>query len=332
MNETPPVQPVDPAQKPSMAKLVYGRLSEAWKGEASDFTPLLAAQLDALGDAIGVDLSSIGETEVPTTGGRRIDIVTQVDGEGTFVVENQYGTADHDHLTRGLAYAVASEAQGLVVVAERHRDEFRAVAEYLNDLAEHSPDRGIAVWLVEATAVRIEDSKWAPLFTAVAKPNKFTASVEQAKQLASVKSLDEFWSQFTDDSLKRAAQAAVKKWVAAGYKRRLGPNHVVLEAKGPSTGGIRTVVAVFNDGQVMVPFASYAGQNSGIPITGLTTPQFRSSADLLFGFNGTEKLAKTAPGWLTEERVELLIDFCAQVANAYSDALAAQAQVQENNV
>jgi hypothetical protein len=309
-----------------MAKLVFGRLSEAWKGEASDFTPLLAAQLDALGEAIGVDLSSIGETEVPTTGGRRIDIVTKVDGEGTFVVENQYGTADHDHLTRGLAYAVAAEAQGLVVVAERHRDEFRAVAEYLNDLAEHSPERGIAVWLVEATAVRIEDSKWAPLFTAVVKPNQFTASVERAKQVGSIKSLDEFWSQFIDDSLRSAAQHVVQAWVDAGFRRRLGPNHVVLEAKGPSTGGIRTVVALFNDGQVMVPFGSYAGQNSGIPIPQLTTTEFRAAADLIFGFNGTEKLAKTAPGWLTEDRVDALVAFCQQVADAYAEAQVTQEQ------
>ncbi len=321
MTETPRLRPVTPSQKPSMAKLVYGRLSEAWKGEASDFTPLLAAQLDALGEAIGVDLSSIGETEVPTAGGRRIDIVTQVDGEGTFVVENQYGTADHDHLTRGLAYAVAAEAQGLVVVAERHRDEFRAVAEYLNDLAEHSPDRGIAVWLVEAAAVRIEDSKWAPLFTAVTKPNQFTAAVEHAKKATSIKNLDEFWNQFVDDSLQTAAQTVVERWAAAGYKRRLGPNHVVLEAKGPSAGGVRTVVTVFNDGQIMVPFSSYAGKNSGIPIDDLITQEFRSAADQLFGFNGVEKLAKTVPGWLTDDRVEVLLNFCSKVADAYTGAL-----------
>lgn len=326
MTESPPFRPVEPSQKPSMAKLVYGRLSEAWKGEASDFTPLLAAQLDALGDAIGVDLSSIGETEVPTAGGRRIDIVTQVDGEGTFVVENQYGTADHDHLTRGLAYAVAAEAQGLVVVAERHRDEFRAVAEYLNDLAEHSPDRGIAVWLVEAAAVRIEDSQWAPLFTAVTKPNRFTAAVEHAKKVTSMKNLDEFWNQFVDDSSLRAAQTVVERWAAAGHGRRLGPNHVVLEAKGPSAGGNRTVVTVFNDGQVMVPFSSYAGSNSGIGIDSLVTPEFRGAADQLFGFNGVEKLAKTVPGWLTNERVEALHDFCARVAAAYANALVIEEQ------
>lgn len=60
-------------------------------GEASDFTPLLAEQLDALGEQINVDLISIGQSEVPTTGGRRIDIVAQ-SGDGLeLVVENQYG-------------------------------------------------------------------------------------------------------------------------------------------------------------------------------------------------------------------------------------------------
>src|SRR5437764_258134 len=147
-----------------MARLRFGRLSDAWKGEASDFTPLLAEQLDALGAALGVDLTSIGASEVQTQGGRRIDIVAQGEDGSEFVIENQYGRADHDHLTRGLAYAVARRARGLIVVAEEHRDEFRAVATYLNELAELDPGRGIAVWLLEARAVRIEDSPWAPLF------------------------------------------------------------------------------------------------------------------------------------------------------------------------
>ena len=304
-----------------MAKLAFGRLTEAWKGEAADFTPLLAAQLDALGEAIGVDLTSLGQSEVPSTGGRRIDIVAQVEGGSEFVVENQYGRADHDHLTRGLAYAVARRAKGLVVVAEEHRDEFRAVAQYLNELAEHDPDRGVAVWLVEAKAVRIEGSNWAPLFAAVVEPNDFTASVEKAKQGESPKSLDEFLSQVATSPLREAIANVMSQWSAAGHKLRFGPNHVVLEAKGPSTGGVRTVVAVFHDGQVMVPFGSYAGQNSGIPIEPLTTGDFRAEADALFGFNGTEKLAKTVPGWLTQERVSQLMSFCKQVADAYSDAL-----------
>jgi hypothetical protein len=150
-----------------MGRLHYGRLADAWKGEASDFTPLLVGRLDQLGSAIGVDLASAGTSEVPTSGGRRIDIVAQGDSGSEFVIENQYGRADHDHLTRGLAYAVARKARGLVVVAEEHRDEFRALAQYLNDLADHDPERGVAVWLVEAHAVRVDDSAWAPLCQAV---------------------------------------------------------------------------------------------------------------------------------------------------------------------
>jgi len=305
----------------SMAKLSFGRLTEAWKGEAADFTPLLAAQLDSLGEAIGVDLTSLGKSEVPTSGGRRIDIVAQVEDGSEFVIENQYGRADHDHLTRGLAYAVARRARGLVVVAEEHRDEFRAVAQYLNELAELDSERGIAVWLVEAKAVRIETSPWAPLFTAVVEPNQFTATVEKAKQAETAGTLEEFFEQFAQPDLRQAAETLVEKWLAAGYRRRLGPNHVVLEASGPSVGGIRTVVAVFNDGHVLVPFSSYAGTNSGIPIEPLTTTEFRSSADELFGFNGTEKQARTTPGWLTPERVEALMSICLQVAHAYQAAL-----------
>lgn len=305
-----------------MARLSFGRLTEAWKGEASHFTPLLAEQLDAIGAAIGVDLASIGESEVLTSGGMRIDIVAHGEDGSEFVVENQYGRGDHDHLTRGLAYAVARRARGLVVVAEEHRDEFRAVAQYLNELAEPDPERGIAVWLVEAQAVRIGESPWAPLFTTVAEPNSFTATVEQAKQSeAPLPSLDEFWALFDSEQTLAAAKQVVSSWADAGHRRRLGPNHIVLMAPGPAKSGVRTVVAVYADGRVMVPFSSYAGQNSGIAIEALTTLGFRAQANALFGFNGSELQARTTPGWLTPERATPLLEFCMQVSTAYQAAL-----------
>jgi hypothetical protein len=305
----------------AMARLQFGRLSEAWKGEASDFTPLLAEQLDAIGAEIGVDFASIGESEVQSPGGRRIDIVAQGADGAEFVIENQYGRGDHDHLTRGLAYAVARRARGLVIVAEEHRDEFRAVAHYLNDMAEHDPDRGIAVWLVEAKAVRIEDSPWAPLFSTVVEPNTFTATIEQAKQSESpLASLDEFWEQFGSSPSREPAQQVVSRWLEAGHRRRLGPNHVVLEAAGPSRNGYRTVVAIYSDGRILVPFSSYAGQNSGIAIAPLTTDGFRTAANALFGFNGSERHGRTSPSWLTNDTATSLIQFAFQVAEAYAAA------------
>jgi hypothetical protein len=314
-----------------MARLQFGRLTEAWRGEAADFTPLLAEQMDAIGAAIRVDLTSIGRSEVQTAGGRRIDIVAQREDGSEFVIENQYGRADHDHLTRGLAYAVARRARGLVVVAEEHRDEFRAVAQYLNELAEYDPERGIAVWLVEAKAVRIEDSAWAPLFTAVVEPNDFTARVEEAKQSESapLPSMDVFWEQFDSPIVLEAAKLVLAEWLAAGRRKRLGPNHVVLEAPGPATSGIRTVVAIYSDGRVLVPFSSYAGQNSGIPVGPLTTEAFRSNANSLFGFDGSERQARTASGWLTPDRAGPLLKFCEEVSLAYAAAMVERAPSSE---
>jgi hypothetical protein len=306
----------------TMARLQFGRLSEAWSGEASDFTPLLSEQLDALGAEINVDLASVGESEVATTGERRIDIVAQGEDGSEFVIENQYGRGDHDHLTRGLAYAVARRARGLVVVAEAHRDEFRAVAQYLNELAEHDPDRGIAVWLVEAKAVRIGDSAWAPLFSTVVEPNAFTATVEQTRRAqTNLGSLEEFWNQFESEATLRAVQDVVSHWIDSGHRTRLGPNHVVLAARGPATSGIRTVVALYSDGRVMIPFSAYAGTNSGIPIEDLTSNEFRQYADALFGLDGSERQARTRESWLTADSAGVLTEFCDRVAHAYAQAI-----------
>ena len=306
----------------TMGRLQFGRLTEAWRGEASDFTPLLSERLDQLGAAIGVELASLGRSEVVTAGGRRIDIVAQDADGADFVIENQYGRADHDHLTRGLAYAVAAKARGLVVVAEEHRDEFKAVARYLNDLRDAEPSLGIAVWLVEARAVRVDESAWAPLFTAVVEPNDFVATVEQTKPAESrpLASIEEFWALIVDPELLRVTEQLVDGWRTAGHRIRLGPTYVALEANGPAANGVRAVVAVYADGRVLVPFSSYAGSNSGIEIGDLTTDTFRAEADALFGFLGSERQARTAPGWLRAETLPALQAFGARVAAAYARA------------
>jgi hypothetical protein len=114
------------------------------------------------------------------------------------------------------------------------------------------------------------------------------------------------------------AQDIVIEWQRAGHRRRLGPNHVVLQAAGPSKDGYRTVVAIYADGRVMVPFSSYAGMNSGIPVESLMTSGFRAYADELFGFNGTEKQARTVPGWLARSSASGLLEFCLGIADAYA--------------
>lgn len=302
-----------------MGRLEFGKLSAAWRGEAADFTPLLSQQLDIVGEAIGVDLVSIGKAEVITDGGRRIDIVAEAEDGAEIVVENQYGKADHDHLTRGLAYAVARRARGLVVVAEEHRDEFRAVAQYLNELAELDPSKGIVVWLVEAKAVRIAGSPWAPLFTAVVEPNRFTATVEEAKQRqARTVAPDEFWAQFADPSPMEATKALIAAWEQRGRKWRLGPDHAVLVAAGPAASGLHSVIRLYSDGSVAVPFGAYGGKSTGLPIAALTSAEFIEQTKTMFGL--VQQQQRTVPGWLRTDRVDEVLGFCDAVAAALDAA------------
>jgi len=305
-----------------MARLVYGRLREAWHGEARDFTPLLAEQLDDLGEAIGVQLSSIGKIEVPSEGGRRIDIVADSIDGGDFVIENQYGVADHDHLTRGLAYAVARSAKGLVVVAENHREEFRSVADYLNRLAELDPNEGIPVWLVEAKAVRIGESPWAPLFTVVSQPNSFNARVEKSKADAKATALT------IEDLLAGASTdvAASIRWLsdvwrADGFRPRPTKTALALEAPGPAANGYRTVLAVDSVGTVIIPLGAYRGVNTGVEVEALTTDEFCAHVSALFGVDTAKNFASTRPGWFTSSTRDELLTYARDVARIYADAM-----------
>src|SRR5262245_61368663 len=109
-----------------MGRLEFATPRSAWGGEATDFTPLLADGdlLDYLGSECGVGPLVPIDVEHQTTGGRFLDILAEtVDGRRV-AIENQYNVVDHDHLTRGLAYAVATDARALIVIAEDHRDEF----------------------------------------------------------------------------------------------------------------------------------------------------------------------------------------------------------------
>lgn len=175
-----------------MGELEFSTPRAAWGGEAAAFTPALARRLGYLGEVCGLGPLELVGTEM-ASGARRIDVLATAE-QKPVVIENQYGAADHDHLTRGLAYAVAQSAAALVVIAERHSEEFVAVAEYLNRLAGSAPpdDTVVSVWLVEVQAVRRRgDRIWSPLFTVRSRPNEWEREVRRAVPRHSVTEIDE---------------------------------------------------------------------------------------------------------------------------------------------
>ena len=159
------------ASPPQEFKLI--NIREVWPGEAKDFTPWLADNLDALSAHLEISNLELESTEVDVPGGRRLDILAK-DADGrNWAVENQYGEADHDHLTRALAYAVGLECRAVVVVAESHREEFVAVADEWNRYSEAYGVDGIRLFLVAIEAGRIGDSAPGFRFRLVAGPNEW---------------------------------------------------------------------------------------------------------------------------------------------------------------
>lgn len=153
-------------------------LRSAWKREDQDFTPWLADNLDFLEDVGLGDLELLG-TEVAVPGvGRRLDIMATTADDRRVAIENQYRSIDHDHLTRGLAYAVGLQADALVVIAEGHGEEFVAVADYLNSCAESAGAGGISIFLV---ALRLETlgEYFVPRFEVVSRPNEWRAAINR---------------------------------------------------------------------------------------------------------------------------------------------------------
>ena len=158
---------------------------DVWPREDQHFTPWLAANLDWL-DLLEIGrLTAIGvEVAVPGVN-RSLDILAETGTGQRVAIENQYAEADHDHFTRGLAYAVGLDTTALVVIAERHRPEFIAVADYLNKAREAiGEEEGIAVFLLNVTVEGIGEYR-VPRFEVLSRPNTWLTEVHDSGMRAS---------------------------------------------------------------------------------------------------------------------------------------------------
>jgi hypothetical protein len=222
-----------------------------WPSESGDFTPWLGGNLDFL-DELGLGQLALVEVEAQLPGlGRSLDILAEtVDGRRV-AIENQYQAVDHDHLTRGLAYAVGHEARALVVIAEEHRPEFVAVADYLNRCQEAAGDEhGIAVFLVSLSVERIADA-YVPRFTVLSQPNAWRAAVAASESGRLVGAED--FVNACDQQIRPAAEQILRDWQQLpGSSVRFGKTSVSLNARNPFKvgGGSTSVFVVYTNGQL----------------------------------------------------------------------------------
>lgn len=177
-----------------LSKLVQVPLREAWKHEASDFTPWLAEtdNLNALADALGISELVLVATE-HWVGEFKLDILC-TDGDDQVIIENQLEKTDHTHLGQIIAYAAGVGARKVVWVAEKFRPEHAAALQFLND----NTTDDLGFFAVEVELWRIGDSPLAPKFEVVVKPDNWTKSSREQVRAASattpIKQLQQkFW-------------------------------------------------------------------------------------------------------------------------------------------
>lgn len=129
-------------------------MREVWAGEATHFTPWLAANLDRVSAALGLELELEG-TEADA-GDFSADIVAKdVATNRRVIIENQYGGTDHRHLGQILTYSSVLNANVVIWIAEKIRPEHKAALDFLNLNLKES----LQIFAVEANIIRIDDSK-----------------------------------------------------------------------------------------------------------------------------------------------------------------------------
>ncbi len=159
-----------------LSKLVQIPLREVWKHEALDFTQWLALpeNIQLLSETIGTDIINM-QTEVGV-GQFHVDILAEDESGHKIVIENQLELTNHDHLGKIITYAAGLKAEIIVWIVERAREEHEQAVNWLNENTTEEAN----FFLLQIEAWKIGESRPAPRFNIVAKPNDWAKTVKQS--------------------------------------------------------------------------------------------------------------------------------------------------------
>lgn len=182
-----------------IAKLNKVDLRELWKHEALDFTKWLSEpdNLELLSDEIGIGIE-LPQTEA-NVGRYNVDILAQEENTGKkIIIENQLEATDHSHLGQLITYAAGLEAEYIVWLVRKARDEHQQAVDWLN---EHTDDK-LNFFLVVVELWQIGDSPPAVKFSVVSRPNDWKKTVRGTgsdSEQTETKSMQlEFWQRLRE--------------------------------------------------------------------------------------------------------------------------------------
>lgn len=184
-----------------------GRLKEVelrnlWTHEENDFSSWLVKEenIEYLNEILGLTLIDvIRERRV---GSFECDIFAKDESTDTnVIIENQLETSDHDHLGKIITYASGLDANVVVWIVKRAREEHRSAIEWLNN----NTTNNLNFFLIEIHAYSIGDSAPAPYFEIIEQPNDFIKSNKSSLNNGTDRSLNKaqlerlnFWTKFNE--------------------------------------------------------------------------------------------------------------------------------------
>ena len=175
-------------------------LRSVWKHEAMDFTPWLAKEenLELLSEAVGIDI--VVEEQESNVGDFSVDLYATEEGTGRrIIIENQLEETNHDHLGKIITYASGKDAEVIIWIVKKARDEHKQAIEWLN---QHTDDK-FEFFLIEIELWKINDSEPAPKFNIVERPNNWAKAMKKTAGLSETENLKlAFWEKFNNEAPK----------------------------------------------------------------------------------------------------------------------------------
>jgi len=181
---------------PELGSLERVPIQEVWQHEANDLTPWLAEHPDLIAEALELEYLELKGREV-SVGGFSADLVFR-DGDSIVVVENMFGSTNHDHIGKLITYAAGLDASHAVLLSEDFRPEHRSALSWLNRVS--TEDCSFFGLVLEAW--RIGNSPPAPRLRVEVQPDDWSRAVKAsgAGRLSERDALFlQFWTEVMED-------------------------------------------------------------------------------------------------------------------------------------
>lgn len=181
--------------------------------------------LTLLCDAVDINMT-VDETE-SSVGSFNVDILaTETDTGRKIVIENQLEDTNHDHFGKTITYTAGKNADMIIWIVKKAREEHRLAVEWLNN---HTDD-DIGFFLLEIELWSINQSEPAVKFNVVEKPNDWAKEIKKADNVmnATKKLKLDYWTAFNEYAFGDTGYARVFK------KRKPSTDHWYTVSLGSS--------------------------------------------------------------------------------------------------